>query len=428
MEELEVLISGESAGILTQMGDGRLSFRYGRRYRGAPLSSTMPLSTSTYGDGDVRPYLSCLLPDSEDARRAVAREHHVSSDNPFAMLRVIGLDCPGAVQFRARGFEAARESRLVRQSDRDIARRLSKGKEREAGWISGGERWSLAGQQAKFALRKKDGAWFSCEGDEPTTHIFKSGVSHLQSQALDEYVCMCLAKRCGIPTAGVSYEEFEGDDGLEPAIVVERYDRSVNGGEVARIHQEDMCQALGLPPTKKYTFEGGPSSVAVMRRVSDFPRAGRGNAARFLQMLFFNYLIVGHDAHARNYSIMLRSDGAHSLAPMYDVASGIPYVDPREIEVKPPKLAMSIGGENRPGRVSLKNLEKFVRSCSLERFGIRAEGCANLISSYADVIPGELAKIFDELETMACADAARELRSRMEAPLERLCERSKNNL
>ena len=428
MEELDVLIAGELAGVLTQLEDGRLTFRYDRGYRGAPLSSTMPLSTSVYRDGRVRPYLSCLLPDSEDARRAVARDHHVSPDNPFAMLAVIGLDCPGAVQIRARGLEDVRGSRLVRLCDRDIARRLSEGKEREVGWISGGERWSLAGQQAKFALRRKDGAWFSCEGDEPTTHIFKSGVGHLRSQALDEYVCMRLAKRCGIPAAEVSYEEFEGDGGPEPAIVVERYDRSVTGGEVARIHQEDMCQALGFPPGKKYAFEGGPSSVDVMRRVSGFPGVGRDNADRFLQMHFLNYLILGHDAHARNYSILLRPDGAHPLAPMYDVASGIPYVEARELKVKSPKLAMSIGGENRPGRVSLENLEKFVDNCSLERFGIRAEGCADLISAYASVIPCELSKVFDELEKGACAAAARELRSRMEAPLAWLCERSKANL
>lgn len=428
MEELDVLIAGELAGVLTQLEDGRLTFRYDRGYRGAPLSSTMPLSTSVYRDGRVRSYLSCLLPDSEDARRAVARDHHVSPDNPFAMLAVIGLDCPGAVQIRARGLEDVRGSRLVRLCDRDIARRLSEGKEGEVGWISGGERWSLAGQQAKFALRRKGGAWYSCEGDEATTHIFKSGVAHLRSQALDEYVCMRLAKRCGIPAAEVSYEEFEGEEGPEPAIVIERYDRVVSGDEVARIHQEDMCQALGLPPSKKYAYEGGPSSADVMRRVTSFLMVGRENAARFLQMLFFNYLILGHDAHARNYSIILRPDGAHPLAPMYDVASGIPYVERRLLEVKPPKLAMSIGGENRPGRVSLENLEQFVSSCSLERFGIRAEGCADLISAYANAIPDELAEIFDELETTACADAARELRTRMEAPLAWLCERSKKNL
>lgn len=428
MEELEVHISGEFAGILAQAEDGRLSFRYERCYRGAPLSSTMPLSTSVYGDKRIRPYLSCLLPDSEDARKAVAREHRVSPENPFSMLGVIGLDCSGAVQFRPRGLGAARDSRLVPQGELEIARRLSAGKERESGWISGGERWSLAGQQAKFALRRKGGAWYSCEGDEATTHIFKSGVAHLRSQALDEYVCMRLAKRCGIPAAEVSYEEFEGEEGPEPAIVIERYDRVVAGEEVARIHQEDMCQALGFPPSKKYAFEGGPSSADVMRRVTSFPMVGRENAARFLQMLFFNYLILGHDAHARNYSIILRPDGAHPLAPMYDVASGIPYVEPRLLEVKPPKLAMSIGGENRPGRVSLENLEQLVSSCSLERFGIRAEGCADLISAYANAIPDELAKIFDELETTACAGAARELRTRMEAPLAWLCERSKKNL
>lgn len=153
MEELEVHISGEFAGILAQAEDGRLSFRYERRYRGAPLSSTMPLSTSVYGDKRIRPYLSCLLPDSEDARKAVAREYRVSSENPFSMLGAIGLDCPGAVQFRPRGLGADRDSRLVPQGELEIARRLSAGKERESGWISGGERWSLACRRRRYLGR-----------------------------------------------------------------------------------------------------------------------------------------------------------------------------------------------------------------------------------------------------------------------------------
>ncbi|MBN1174952.1 MAG: HipA domain-containing protein, partial [Micromonosporaceae bacterium] len=43
-------------------------------------------------------------------------------------------------------------------------------------------------------------------------------------------------------------------------IVVERSDR-LGGpdGKVIRVHQEDLCQALGIPPTRKYQNEGGPT-------------------------------------------------------------------------------------------------------------------------------------------------------------------------
>ena len=94
------------------------------------------------------------------------------------------------------------------------------------------------------------------------------------------------------------------------------------------------------------------------------------------------------------------------------------------MKVKPPKLAMSIGGENRAGRVSANDLAKLVEQCSLERFGITAEGCRDLLALYAKEIPGKLAQEFDALEKAGSADAARELRGRMEKPIAQLCARS----
>ena len=65
-------------------------------------------------------------------------------------------------------------------------------------------------------------------------------------------------------------------------------------------------------------------------------------------MLFFNVLIGGTDAHAKNYSLLLSGNGA-LLAPMYDVASGLPY----ELLRRHGRLAMGVGGENRLGRSAL---------------------------------------------------------------------------
>ena len=82
---------------------------------------------------------------------------------------------------------------------------------------------------------------------------------------------------------------------------------------------------------------------------------------------------------------------------MYDVASIAPYVDGAKLKLKPPKLAMSIGGENRAGHVSANDLAKLIEQCGLERFGITAEGCRDLLALYAK-------------EKTGSADAARELR------------------
>ncbi len=145
-------------------------------------------------------------------------------------------------------------------------------------------------------------------------------------------------------------------------------------------------------------------------------------------MLFFNYLVAATDAHAKNYSLMLEPDGAHRLAPMYDVASIAPYVAGDEWRNDPPKLAMSIGGENRAGCVSAGNIDRMVEHCGLADMGITVDGCVNLMALYADLIPEKLEAVFEELEKTNCAKAAAELKGRMLESIAKLCERAKARL
>ncbi len=89
---------------------------------------------------------------------------------------------------------------------------------------------------------------------------------------------------------------------------------------------------------------------------------------------------------------------------------------------------MSIGGENRAGHVSINNLQKMANQCGLERVGITAEGCAELLDTYADAIPEKLAKVFDGLERSESAVTTRELRARMEEPVAHLCKKARKML
>ena len=113
---------------------------------------------------------------------------------------------------------------------------------------------------------------------------------------------------------------------------------------------------------------------------------------------------------------------------MYDVASIAPYIESTEWKTKPPKLAMSIGSENRAGCVSVNNLERLVEQCKLEKFGITAQGCRKLLTFYAESIPSKLAEVFDALEKTSSVLAAKELRARMEMPIAQLCAIAKNQL
>ncbi len=103
-------------------------------------------------------------------------------------------------------------------------------------------------------------------------------------------------------------------------LVVERYDRVIDAaGSVTRIHQEDFCQALGLPPERKYEEDGGPTLARVANLLQDV--AVPGTAETFLRALTLNVAIGNCDAHAKNFSLLHTESGALRLAPLYDLLS-----------------------------------------------------------------------------------------------------------
>jgi serine/threonine-protein kinase HipA len=159
----------------------------------------------------------------------------------------------------------------------------------------------------------------------------------LDDHDLNEHVRLDAARRAGLIVARTAIEQFAD----ETAVVVARYDRlSSAEGQITRVHQEDLCQALGAPPSRKYQNEGGPTPAQIARllRAAMPPRAGENAVWRFADALIWNWLLAGTDAHAKNYSLMLAGDQAR-LAPLYDVASALPYgVHERKL-----RLAMKVG-------------------------------------------------------------------------------------
>lgn len=404
---LSVFISGEQAGTLRMDESGQIRFRYLAGYSGVPLSLSMPLGKEEFGDRVVRPYLMGLLPDDPAVRRQTARRFNVSGENPFQLLRFVGLDCPGAVQICPSGEEDSllRKAILVPEDDSSIGQRLSEiSQETESSWILEDEHWSLGGAQAKIALRFSDGFWYRCEGSAATTHILKPGISGLRLQALNEFACMKLASMAGIFVSRVEYRAFSG----QPAIVVKRFDRFEGpDGSVKRLHQEDFCQALSVLPSKKYASDGGPNTtqiISLLKRTS----AAEENVATFIGYQFFNYLIGGSDAHAKNYSLLYGEDGRAQMAPLYDVASIFPYMSSsRETR----RMAMSIGGENRFGRIGKQALAKLAADNGLDDFW-----CLELMENLAESVLKALPQVGDVLNAI---DEGQKLNERLLVPIRR---------
>ena len=349
-DELAVILEETVAGTLTRLRGGDLRFDYDELYRArpdaTPLSVSMPVSVRSHRDSAIRPWLWGLLPDNRAVTERWSRAFQVSASSPFSLLSTpVGHDCAGAVRFASRELVDAamtRPGKVTWLSEDEVAARLRALRTDSVSWLGSdfAGQFSLAGAQAKTALLNRRGRWGIPSGAAATSHILKPAVAGLDDHDLNEHLCLDAARRAGLVAARTRVARF----GEESAIVVDRYDRRAVGRGLVRIHQEDLCQALGLPPSSKYQNEGGPSPRDIVRllRSAMSPRIADEAVWRFLDALAWNWLIAGTDAHAKNYSLLL-AGGEVRLAPLYDVASALPY-DFHERELR---LAMKIGSDYR---------------------------------------------------------------------------------
>jgi serine/threonine-protein kinase HipA len=373
-KELAALLGGREIGRIFQDRRGRLAFTYDEGWRGAPdaypLSLSMPLAASEHGPGPIEAFLWGLLPDNVQILDRWARRFRVSPRNAFALIAHVGEECAGAVQFvhadHAKTLLGGARKTVQWLDTADVAERLRALRADQSAWRQAGDtgQFSLAGAQPKTALLLENGRWGVPSGRTPTTHILKPPMPELNGHVENEHFCLALARELGLPAAASEVRRFDG----EIAIVVERYDRLRTQDGIIRVHQEDVCQALGVMPTKKYESEGGPG----VRRIADLLRvhssARDDDLATFLDAIAFNWLIGGSDAHAKNYSILLAAGAQARLAPLYDLGSVLPYP---KIDVHKVTLAMKLGGEYRLRAVGPRQWHKLAAELRLDPTRVR---------------------------------------------------------
>ncbi|MEZ5378637.1 MAG: type II toxin-antitoxin system HipA family toxin [Acidimicrobiales bacterium] len=354
---LRVLLEGAPIGTVERTANGALRLRFDAQYRDDPnatlLSVSMSPADEVHGDARLTPWLWGLLPDNADVLARWGRAFGVSVASPFSLLGTqIGHDCAGAVQFCAPGDVDAlvdRPGEVVWLTEADLAARVRTLRADSTSWLGPGfaGQFSIGGAQAKTALhhvpdgggQSGGGRWGVPTGSIPTTHLLKPAVAGFEEQHINEHLCLSAARILGLPAARTRIEAFED----ESVIVVERFDRSVQNGALVRVHQEDLCQALSVAPARKYQSDGGPTpgQIAELIRSAIPGNEAERDVWRFADALAFNWLIGGTDAHGKNYSFLLAGNQVR-LAPLYDIASILPYDDTDGHKVK---LAMKIGDD-----------------------------------------------------------------------------------
>ena len=293
------------------------------------ISHQLPLSGEPYGDSEISPFFTGMLPEGE-VRDRLVKMYQIPGNDYLGFLEKLGCESIGALTFAS--DSAAEEDFSARYDPvpRGFAERAREDPAQLAAEMARETRLSLSGAQSKVAWFLPEGADPSCSGIEewrvprgtaPSSHIIKIARRGEEELAMNELGCSILSASCGIDTARV---DLIPD--LPGAIAVERYDRKWVGREgdrrLLRLHQEDLCQALGLAPYLKYQPDGVEADYMVW--IADLLRDAAANPAKdvleFAKRTVFNYAVGNSDAHLKNSSLLYdEAWKARKLAPMYDV-------------------------------------------------------------------------------------------------------------
>ena len=403
-QELHVGMNGHVIGKLRREASGTLSFQYGRDWldstNATPISLSIPLSSNAYSGPVVANYFDNLLPDNDELRRRMQAALTAESTQPFDLLARAGADCVGALQlFPSAEMPDVHRVEGVPLTNEEIATMLRDYRERPLGMAPDEDdfRISIAGAQEKTAFLWYRDQWHRPNGATPTTHIFKlpigdTGRIDLRDSVENEWLCTRIAAEFGLPVAESEIRHF----GEAKTLVVERFDRrwSRDGTWLIRLPQEDLCQALGVPPGLKYESDGGPGLRGILDVLlqSLEPETDRQT---FFRAAFVYFLLAAIDGHGKNFSISLYPHGRLRLAPLYDIMSAYPLTATRQLEIQKIKLAMAVQGKNRHYRWRDVRRDHWISTARASRFS-EAEA-EEVIAECVAAVDGVVERVSNQL-------------------------------
>ena len=392
---LDVYLHEYFVGQLVQDLHGKMMFQYAdawlSSFEAKAVSQSLPLGSAPYLSGECEGFFGGILPEGNN-REIIAKNLGISPRNDLAMLEKIGGECAGAITFVSSGKTLQAHSGQYRPLSEQALAEILKVLPRRP-LLAGEEhvRLSLAGAQDKLAVYVDSERIFLPLEGAPSTHILKPNLGPYPGMVVNEFLCMQLAKKIGLPTPSTVMGSVDGIEYL----LIERYDRvksegtpnsrllqqdvcqinseeekgSITGQPLARLHQEDFCQALGMVSAFKYQHEGGPSLQQCFQLLRDASTVSANDVLRLLTAVIFNFLIGNHEAHGKNFSLLYRQNDAKAwittLTPLYDLVCTAYYSGLSK------DMAMKIGGKYESEEVYPRHFERFADDVGLNKPMVR---------------------------------------------------------
>lgn len=364
MHQLDVWLFSNLVGSLI-FNNGKLSFTYATEWLENPnaqsISCSLPLQTDTFDELIARPFFAGLLPEGQ-MRELLARQYRISNQNDFALLDEIGGECAGAVTFVKTGSTPTLRTSDIPEvywlNDNELLSTLEDLPKRPMLAGTDDIRLSLAGAQSKLPVVFDGNRVGIPKNNTPSTHILKPAIDTVADSVTNEAYCMRLAKTIGLNTAAVSVHKVKDID----CLLVERYDRIPTENGFTRIHQEDFCQAMAVPPETKYQSEGGPDFAQCFTLLREVTKPSAVHVLTLIDAAFLNVVIGNNDAHGKNFSLLYSADystNCPALAPLYDILSTAIYPELND------KMAMKIGSKNNFDRLLPRHWSQFSQAANI---------------------------------------------------------------
>jgi serine/threonine-protein kinase HipA len=402
-QPLNVFLNSRLVGQLRRDMSGAISFQYDPSWLEwefvLPVSLSLPLREQTYSGAPVVAVFDNLLPDNDHLRRQIAARTRAEGTDAYSLLGAIGHDCVGALQFLPGNIQPGSAGAVEGNPiSRDAIAQIIENLATVPLGITEDEsfRISIAGAQEKTAFLYRDGKWYKPRGTTATTHIFKPSIGKLPNgvdltnSVENEYFCLQAIAAMGIEATKAQMMSF----GKRNVLVVERFDRRWTAdGRLLRLPQEDCCQALSIPPVRKYQSDGGPGIVQILEllRGSDDPLTDQ---RAFLKANIVFWLMGATDGHAKNFSVFLRPGGRFRMTPLYDVISAQPSVDSKQVLWKNFRLAMSFG--TKPHYAMRQVLPRHFSETAI-RAGIGKDVVPSIIEELCKDVPAAVDRVNAEI-------------------------------
>ena len=363
--QINIKVAGEEAGLLEKKPQFEFTYHSDAQF---PVAVSMPIEHRFYQDGALFPIFEMNIPEGFIRHRITERlRKHIQVDE-MLFLALQGNAGIGCISYETRGVEQEEVSAenlaeiLVWEGSHELFDELVNKYLLQS---------SISGIQPKVLVPEaivetEKGALIL------PSLIVKSGDEEYPGLALNEFICMRLAKACQIETP-----EFWLSDNQQ-LFVMRRFDLKADGSCRA---MEDMAVLQGKSTNDKYR-----SSYESMSKVLKFYSSEiKADNEILFKMLVHSCMVGNGDAHLKNYAMLYDDIEDMRLSPLYDVVN-------TQIYIPADTLALKIGkSKTFPDR---KRIIDFGKSMGVKR-------CEEIVDEMAEQIRDELEVLIDYTEAMA---------------------------